>query len=180
MTGTLVGVLASISASAALSIVAKVTIVLSMALLAARLCHNARASVRHAVPASAFCVSVVLPTAPFVLPAVEIRLARLDTAEWPSMTGGESGGATVGNEQDAAPPAPPMARPLLTIVSTSMAAWAIGTGVFVAPIGIGIFRRRQLRCGLARLRGAVLSTLHARPASSATSSCFGTSIYTPR
>jgi uncharacterized protein (TIGR03435 family) len=161
MTGTLVGVLASISASAALSIVVKVTIVLSMALLVARLCHNARASVRHAILASAFCVSVVLPTATFVLPALEIRLARLERAEWPSMTGGESGGATVGNEQDAAPPAPPVARPLLTIVSTSMAAWAIGTGVFVAPIGIGIFRRRQLRRnGLPWLEGRrLLSTL---------------------
>src|SRR5688572_16794984 len=145
MTGTLVGVLASISASAALSIVVKVTIVLSMALLAARLCHNARASVRHAILASAFCVSLLLPAATFVLPAVEIRLAQIDAAEGPSMAGEVGGGATGGNEQDAAPPAPHVARPLLTFAWTSMAAWAIGTVMFVAPIGVGTFRRRQLR-----------------------------------
>jgi beta-lactamase regulating signal transducer with metallopeptidase domain len=110
-----------------------------------------------------YSATLLLPAATFVLPAVEIRLAPIDAAESPSMAGEVSGAATGGNEQDAAPPAPHVARPLLAIASTSMAAWAIGTVVFVAPIAIGIFRRRQLRRGgLPWLEGRLLLSTLAR------------------
>jgi uncharacterized protein (TIGR03435 family) len=147
MTGTLAGALMSTSASAALSIVVKVTIVLSIALLAVRLCRKGRASLRHAILASAFCVTVVLPAATLLLPAFDIRLAPPDAAAWPSLAGGTSDGASSGSPQGAAPSAAPRTGRLPALVSVSIGIWTLGTVAFLVPIGIGILRRRQLRRG---------------------------------
>jgi len=85
MNGTVGGVIVSISASTALSIVVKATIVLGIALLATRLARHARASLRHALLASAFAVLVVLPAFTMLLPRLEIPIVRLDAQESPSM-----------------------------------------------------------------------------------------------
>jgi len=166
MTGTLAGVLVSISESTALSLVWQVTIVLALALVASRLCRHARASVRHAIFASAFGVSVLLPAARYVVPTVEIRLAEVDAAEWLSTPAAVSGYATGGNDSNAAPAAASrVTRPLPTIESALIAVWAIGAVVFLAPIGIGLFRRRQLRQdGLPWLEGRPLLSTLAREA----------------
>ena len=136
--------LVSISASVALSIVVKVTIVLGIALLAVRVGHTARASLRHAILASGVCGCILVLPATFFLPVIEIPLVHLDASEWPAMAVGVSGSAIPANLRHVAPPAAPRASLSLSIAAASMLAWAIGTFAFLGPMAVALLRRRQI------------------------------------
>src|SRR5262245_20470079 len=73
MTSMLLGrALLVIEASIELSIVAKVTVLLVLALLAVRITRAARASVRHAVLAAALTGIAVLPLVAYMIPPVQV------------------------------------------------------------------------------------------------------------
>src|SRR6478672_1727283 len=67
-------VLVAVSDSIELSIIAKATVVLWLALVAVRTARHARASVRHIVLASAFGVLVALPAVVRLLPPIAVSV----------------------------------------------------------------------------------------------------------
>src|ERR1700674_3562535 len=71
----------TVSDSLELSIVAKATIVLGLALVAARSARRARASVRHVVLASAFGALLTLPAVATLLPPVAVSIPITDTRD---------------------------------------------------------------------------------------------------
>src|SRR5262245_42133561 len=61
-----------VDGSAAVAILSKVTIVLAVALVAARLARKSSAAIRHGVLAAAFAVLLVLPIASAVVPTIPV------------------------------------------------------------------------------------------------------------
>jgi hypothetical protein len=78
----------AISSSPALSIVVKITAIMTLALFAARLARGSRAAVRHALLAAVFGVTLVMPIASLVAPPVHVAvpvMAKSRTATLPPL-----------------------------------------------------------------------------------------------
>ena len=144
---------------AELSLLAKATIVLALTLVAGRVLHRARASVRALVLASAFGVLLVLPFAGAVMPA---RTVELPVSSMP---------AFLVVEEQVAEPSAATASPQDGIITPSAAdrvqapslaaivrlAWAVGAMLFLSPIVLALWRLRQLRLrGVPWLEGRAL------------------------
>jgi bla regulator protein blaR1 len=140
--------LLAVSDSIELSIIAKATVVLGLALLAVRSFRRTRASVRHVVLASAFGVLVVLPAVVRVLPPVAVpvpvtaesdpiprRLFVVDDAAAPHLL----------RVLDVTP-APGRIPPAWMAMSLR-SAWIAIAALFLVPVAIVLWRLHQLRRG---------------------------------
>ena len=78
-------ILVTLSASPAISLVAKATVVLALGLISAWLARRSRAAVRHALLASTFGVLLVLPIVSFLATRVliDVPVAKGDSNTWP-------------------------------------------------------------------------------------------------
>jgi TonB family protein len=119
----------------ALSLIAKATLVLAVALVGVSLARRSRAAVRHALLAAAFGVLLVLPAASVFSPPVRVVL--------PVVSQGPPATVVVHNPT-ALPPAPP--RPaVLSPADLLMAAWVAGALFFLLRMAAGLWQVRSLR-----------------------------------
>jgi bla regulator protein blaR1 len=140
-------VLLAVSDSIELSIIAKATIVLGLALVAVRSARDARASIRHVVLASAFGVLIVLPAVVRLLPpvAVAVPVTAPNDAIAPRLLFAD--GATTHP-----PPvldvrqAPERVSPD-RIATWLRSAWFAIAALFLVPVAIVLWRLHVLRRG---------------------------------
>lgn len=128
----------------------KATLACGAALLLARACRRARASIRHLLFALAFTALIVIPAAGPIVPAVTVMLPAAAASS-----------AAVGSE--APVPVQPSADPRLagerapaiagtaaadgslTIPQVLVVLWLIGVAVFLLPVVAGFWQVRRLR-----------------------------------
>jgi uncharacterized protein (TIGR03435 family) len=151
-------IILAVSDSIELSIIAKATVVLGLALVAVRSARHARASVRHVVLASAFGVLVVLPAVVRLLPpvAVSVPVTAPSDAIAPWLFVGDAAPTThlpLVLDVRRAP-----ARVSPDPIATSLrSAWIAIAALFLVPVAVALWRLHQLRRGgLPWLRGELL------------------------
>jgi uncharacterized protein (TIGR03435 family) len=131
-----------------LSLVAKATSILVVALLATRLIHRIAASTRALIVTAAFGVLLVLPAMELVLPArpVAVQLPRIASgadAAVPQITTKSESIRGMGNSRVGAAVVPPSRLPrAATLVRL---AWGIGMLLVLIRLGVGLGRLRTLR-----------------------------------
>jgi uncharacterized protein (TIGR03435 family) len=158
----------AISTSLALSIVVKITAIMTLALSAARLARGSCAAARHALLATVFGVALVMPIASLVEPPVHFAvpvMAESRTATLPPLGGVEP--------IPFFSPADARAR-LISVVPQApvhsfsdllLAGWIAGTVLFLLPMMIGLWQIRSLRrSGLPWSRGQAVVEALARDA----------------
>jgi bla regulator protein blaR1 len=141
-------VLLAVSDSIELSIIAKATVVLGLALVAVRSFRYTRASVRHVVLASAFGVLVVLPAVVRMLPPVAVPVpvtAQRDPIPRRLFVG-DPGAATGFPPVLDVTPAPERMPPQW-IATVLRSAWIGIAAIFLVPVGGVLWRLHQLRHG---------------------------------
>jgi uncharacterized protein (TIGR03435 family) len=140
--------LLAVSDSIELSIVAKATVVLGLALLAVRSFRHTRASVRHIVLASAFGVLVVLPAVVRVLPPVAVPVpVTAESDPIPRRLFVVDGVAT-----SRLPPvfdvtASPGRIPPAWMATLLRSVWIGIAALFVLPVAVVLWRLHNLRRG---------------------------------
>ncbi len=135
-----------------LSILAKVTVVMIVALIAVRCSRRSTASMRHVILASAFAVVAVLPLAERVLPALPVSVGRAQATrpllpielvrETPSQGAAPSPAAGASQMPGRATETRGGA-PSATLLFA--AAWAIGAVVCLVPVLLTPWHLRRLR-----------------------------------
>jgi uncharacterized protein (TIGR03435 family) len=130
-----------------LALLLKVTIVMTLALAAARMSRRTRASVRHVLLAASFAVLLILPIASISMPAFTVAVP-ISTGQLPApVVGVLDAPRTVSTSvagAAAAAPAPSRAVPWLSI---ALAAWIGGAVLFLLPVIVGLWQVRSLRRG---------------------------------
>jgi uncharacterized protein (TIGR03435 family) len=131
----------------AAALLLKVTIVLSLALIATRLTRQSRASVRHVLLAAAFAVVMILPIASVVGPTIQIAVpeAVQDAIPFPDDTSlvplqpvtTSASGTAVHREQT------PSA--FLTWSAALLGIWLGGSLLCMVPLAVGLWQVRSLR-----------------------------------
>jgi bla regulator protein blaR1 len=147
MTPAISNAILAISDSLAASIVVKATIVISIALITARMAHRSRASIRHAILAAGFAVLLALPLAAILAPPLHIALPVAQSSSTLPTNSVQSFDETslapaATNAPSSAAKSEAMSFSLFDFV---FAAWVIGAAVFLAPIIIGLWQVRSLR-----------------------------------
>lgn len=136
----------AISSSAELTLLLKLTVVLSAGLLLTRFLRGARAAVRHLVLACTIVAAGALPLAAAVMPRLEIPVPAQDARFTisPSMQPGTASMPVRGSESSAGSI---VVRPNLLLSPADMArlAWAIGTGLVLAMLLGALVQLRRLR-----------------------------------
>jgi len=143
-----VRVLVAVSDSIELSIIAKATVVLGLALLAVRGFRHTRASVRHVVLASTFGVLVVLPAVVRVVPPVAVPVpVTSESAPIPRRLFVVDGAATnrLPPVFDIAPA--PGRTPPVWMATLLRSVWIGIAALFVLPVAVVLWRLHQLRRG---------------------------------
>jgi len=143
-----VRVLVAVSDSIELSIIAKATVVLGLALLAVRGFRHTRASVRHVVLASTFGVLVVLPAVVRVVPPVAVPVpVTSESAPIPRRLFVVDGAATnrLPPVFDVAPA--PGRTPPVWMATLLRSVWIGIAALFVLPVAVVLWRLHQLRRG---------------------------------
>ena len=141
------GIVVTLSAYPAISLVAKGTVVLALGLIGAWFARRSRAAVRHAVLASAFSVLLALPIVSVLATPVPIAVpvATGDSNIWPlfDYVSVPSSGAPATGRFSAAAAKSGLALPP---VSTMLLwGWFLGTAFFMIPIVRGLLQIRSLR-----------------------------------
>ena len=141
----------AMASSPAVSLVAKVTVVMALSLAGIRLARTSRASVRHALLVAAFTVSLALPIGSMVtpvVPLVEVQdlasgRAKADApgAAFPAPLASATSGAsaTDSGRTRQMPSLYLFTSVLLTI------GWGVGTVCFLLPVAAGLWGVRRLR-----------------------------------
>jgi bla regulator protein blaR1 len=148
----------TVSESLELSLIAKATIILGLALLAVHVARRARASVRHVVLASAFGVLLTLPAVALLLPPIAVSVSDAYADDRPAAPPiGEM--RTVRHLADT----PDAKNRTTTGMSSDRIAtllrygWSAVAMLFLVPVAAVIWRLRRLRrCGLPWLKGEPL------------------------
>ena len=145
MTGDL---MLAASDSLAVSIAAKVTIVLALGLTAARLGRLSRAAVRHALLAATFGVTLLLPIAAVLMPPFRLRVpaapeTRAAMVPLVSGAGASPGVITVGAD----PGGITRGRrgSPVSLGDLLLGVWAAGAALFLLPVMVGLWQIRALR-----------------------------------
>ncbi len=131
-----------------LSLAAKATLILAVALLATRVIRRTAASTRALILTSAFGALLALPVMEFVLPAqsVEVHVPRIAPGAYSTVPATPSESASISGlgamRIRASATAPSGLPPLGTIVQL---AWGIGMLIVLIRLGIGFARIRALR-----------------------------------
>src|SRR5262245_8105574 len=143
--------LLAVSDSIELSIIAKATVVLGLALLAVRSCRHTRASVRHVVLASAFGVLVALPAVVQVLPPVAVPVPVMAESDpFPRRLFVVDGAAT-GHLPPVFDVTPAPGRIRSVWMATFLRFVWIGiAALFLMPVAVVLWRLHQLRRGSVR------------------------------
>src|SRR5688572_15082494 len=149
-----------------LSLVFKATVVLVVALLAARVADRAPASVRALVLASSFAALLVLPLA---IAAIPPRTVEIPAASMPALLFQEdvpqASQAPAALQSTNVAPLPTSGFRMPSLAVTVRVTWAAGALLFVAPIVVALWRLRRMRTsGLPWLAGRTLVADVARQA----------------
>jgi uncharacterized protein (TIGR03435 family) len=134
------------SASLALPLLVKATLILSLSLILYRLTRRTRAAARHVLLAAGFAVLCALPVASRLLPSRVVELPASAPPPAPVLVVPVAAGdATLG--ANAAPPvASPSAHwPVVTIGTLLTGAWALGAIALIVPFLAGMWQARALR-----------------------------------
>ncbi|PYR92225.1 MAG: hypothetical protein DMF84_14035 [Acidobacteria bacterium] len=148
MTEVLTQIVLVIGASTELSILAKATTILVLALLALWMSRRVPASVRSLVLASTFGILFVLPIAAVVTPPVALKVGTSDIR---SEITGLSAGIGHGRDEHPVPPSSDRSassarnRSPVSIRLLLMTAWATGAVLFLAPVIETARRLRRMR-----------------------------------
>lgn len=140
--------LVAVSDSTELSIIAKATVVLGLALLAVRGFRHTRASVRHVVLASAFGVLVVLPAVVRVVPPVAVPVlvtAESDPIPRRLFVVDAAAASRLPPVFDVA--TAPGRIPPAWMATSLRSAWIGIAALFLAPVAVVLWRLHQLRRG---------------------------------
>ncbi len=133
------------NASVALSLVVKATLVIGLALIAARRPRQGRASVRHLLLASAFGVLLVLPLVVFVSPPMEVRIP-LAPPDAPVLL--DTDARTAGAVPSAAASVDDVAHlaPENQIAGSTLlvAMWAVGVVISLMRVAAGLWQARRV------------------------------------
>jgi uncharacterized protein (TIGR03435 family) len=155
-------VLLAVGSSPAASVVAKVSVIVALALFAAWLARGSRAAVRHAFLAAAFGVTLLLPIASVLVPPVHLGLPVVvenPTSALPLLASSVEQTPPVLMTND--PGHPVIAAPQSSRISLShllLAGWIAGGAIFVLPVVIGLWQIHLLRrSGLPWRRGQSLA-----------------------
>jgi bla regulator protein blaR1 len=128
-------------------LIAKVTILLALALVAVRMARTARASVRHMLLAATFAMLAVLPIASVAMPpvAIDIPISVVESAELlSSSTNSVVAPARTSGVTEATRARDDVAAPV-SLAAVLRAGWALGAVMFVVPVVIALMRIRRLR-----------------------------------
>ena len=146
MTTILNGLIITLNGSTLWSILAKVTVVLAVALAGTRLARRSSAAVRHVFLAAAFAVLLGLPIASFVVPTIriEVPVAAQNTAtssveKIPYAVSPASHESTSVDTGTSAAPRGFSSSELLRM------GWMFVSIAFLLPIGAGLWQMRSLR-----------------------------------
>jgi beta-lactamase regulating signal transducer with metallopeptidase domain len=128
----------AVSNSLAASILAKVTLVTTLGLIAAWLARGNRAAVRHVILAASFAALLALPTASLLVSPVRIAVAREPTASplVPPAAAGDGGGSSSIRRRT---------RHEIPLYHLLLAGWIAGAAVFVLRIIAGMREVHLLR-----------------------------------
>jgi len=141
------GIVVTLSASPAISLVAKGTVVAALGLISARFARRSRAAVRHALLASTFSVLLALPIVSFLATPVPIAVpvAKGDSniSSLFDYTSVPSAGEPASGRFSAAAAKPEWALP--PRATMLLCGWFLGTALFVIPIVSGLLQIRSLR-----------------------------------
>jgi uncharacterized protein (TIGR03435 family) len=141
-------VLLAVSDSIELSIVAKATVVLGLALLAVRSFRHTRAAVRHVVLAAAFGVLVVLPAVVRVLPPVPVPVPLTAQSDPIPRRLFVVDGAAAGRLPPVFDVTPaPRRIPPRWMATFLRSAWIGIAALFLVPVAVVLWRLHQLRRG---------------------------------
>jgi len=140
-------IVVTLSASPALSLLVKGTLVMALALTSAWLARRSRAAVRHALLASGFSVLLALPIVSFFARPVPISVpvAAADGAIPPLFDAiplGSSGATAAAGSGAARADSGPSLAPLSTAL---LYGWLIGSVFFLIPVISGLRQVRSLR-----------------------------------
>jgi beta-lactamase regulating signal transducer with metallopeptidase domain len=149
------------------TVLAKVTLILLVALVAIRLARRSRASVRHAMLAATFAVIAAFPLANAALPALELAVLprRAGTALSPGtgdrVTSADAGRSSVdrvtsGQQVDDAPRALPTRVTAVSLTTAALIIWLTGAAFVLLSLALGLYR-------VHRLRRSALPSLGTRP-----------------
>ena len=139
--------LLAISESRFASIIAKVTVLAALGLLAAWLARRNRAAVRHALLAAAFGAMLLLPIAAEFMPPFHVGLpvGEENASLLPFRTGSDANSSTIafraGNHVDTT--APQASK--LSLSSLLLGVWGTGVVVFLLPVIVGLWQISALR-----------------------------------
>jgi uncharacterized protein (TIGR03435 family) len=144
-----------VSASPAVSIILKATLILGFALIGAGLARRSRASMRHAILAAAFGVLLLLPAASIFAPPLRIPL-RVASAREPIEPAPLVMATDIGpivTPQAGADAGGPRSYEL-SLSNLLIGVWLAGVGLFSLPVIMGLWQIRSLRrSGLPWLHG---------------------------
>ncbi len=148
MTPFISDVLLAVSGSLAASILVKVTITTTLALVAVRFARRSRAAVRHTLLAAAFAVLLLLPIAAVVAPSVRVacRFANRLSPTCPRRRRSMKSPRRLPSREQAVLFPPRRSSPFTLSMSTVLlVTWAVGTTLCLVPIVIGLWQVRGLR-----------------------------------
>ena len=154
----------AMSSSFAALLVAKVTVIMALALFAVWLARGRRAAVRHAFLAAAFGVMLLLPVASVLVPPVRLAVPVVAGNPPSIMRVEQNPPVPVADEPDVrAIPAPQ--SPGISVFNLLLTVWIAGGAISLLPLAIGLWQIRSLRrSGLPWLHGQSLAETIARDA----------------
>jgi uncharacterized protein (TIGR03435 family) len=141
-------IVVALSASPAISLLAKGTVVLALGLVGVWLARNGRAALRHALLASAFSVLLALPVVSFLATPVKVAMPVTagDSMVLPlfdSLVGAPASGASTAARVNAA--APRQGWPKFSLSTILLYVWFIGAASFLLPLTRGVLQVHSLR-----------------------------------
>jgi beta-lactamase regulating signal transducer with metallopeptidase domain len=132
-----------LSGSLELSLVAKATIILIVAVAVTKVARKARASVRHLMVATGFAALIALPIMIVFGPALTIEVPAAPAAIVERATTGASSPAAPITSEIAVPTQ--RAVPSLSLAQWLRVGWAAGALVFLMPVASALWRLSMLR-----------------------------------
>ncbi len=148
MTPSIRELMLAVSNSLAASIIAKVTIITALGLLAAWLARDNRAAVRHALLAAMFGVILLLPVASLLMPPLHIGVPTVIHNSTTFLPFGlradaEVSAATGSVATGAAAVTPSVSR--ISLSNLLLLGWAVGVVALILPVIVGLWQIRLLR-----------------------------------
>jgi uncharacterized protein (TIGR03435 family) len=137
-----------VSNSLAASVIAKVTIIAALGLLAAWLARDSRAAVRHALLAAMFGVMLLLPAASLLMPPLHIGVPTVIHNSTTFLPFGLRAEAEISATTGSVATRAAAVRPSVSRISLSnllLLGWAVGVVAFILPVVVGLCQIRLLR-----------------------------------